>query len=428
MKGTIFIAALVAVVCLLSVFLAIITHYQGDYEETKCGLAPYGSVSSGFVGPADDGSVLCGDTALHRLMVNYISEREPHYLYCLKYRGRNDCYFNNEVFISFVRRVLALRVEQHKPLRTIQFGALDGWSNDPLYASIIAPHSPKMKRKSVNSSFVPSSLANWHAILVEPIFMHTLQESYSKIASWSDVNLNNIHLSEHAIVPEKSVGTDGKCMFYEVDQKELCPYKQKTWLRQAGGTSNQPLQIALGTDFEHCVTTIEVPCLSIATLMINSGVALVLDPETNTHCVPTGTGTGTQSADAARVDILVVDVEGSDGAIISAYLNELCPLLWPSVILYEDKVMRHNDLHNTNATRFPDDVVVSLEKAGYYVHLIGEDVIAYRVGYNINDLRHVPFPDDYKSVPWLHPFSTRSRVPQYYIPNPLQKDIPGIRP
>jgi hypothetical protein len=232
------------------------------------------------------------------------------------------------------------------------------------------------------------------------------------------VNPQYLHFSEHAIVPAKQVGVDGKCTFYEVEQKDLCPYKEKTWLKQAGGTNVEPLRLILGPDFNHCVNTIEVPCISPATLLRNSGLELVFDENTSTHCLKESVS----AADEARVDILVVDVEGSDGAVINAYLEELCPKLWPAVILYEDKVMRGSELHRSNTTTLADSVVENLEGRGYYVHIIGEDVIGFRVGYSIRDFKHMPYYDEFVDLPWLHPFSTRSLVPQYYVASPLRKD------
>lgn len=132
-------------------------------------------------------------------------------------------------------------------------------------------------------------------------------------------------------------------------------------------------------------------------------------------------------------DVFIIDTEGFDGNVIFMTLKELCPSLWPTIIIYEDKIMRtssrtDNVVHRasthaveneeeeieTDDTEEADNVIDFLEQHGYYVLLLGEDAIALRVGYSIDNMRHSLFdPPDlsmFRQKAWLHPRSSRTKV------------------
>lgn len=113
-------------------------------------------------------------------------------------------------------------------------------------------------------------------------------------------------------------------------------------------------------------------------------------------------------------DVFIIDAEGYDGNIIYMTLQELCPQLWPTIIIYEDKVLRRMHYPDNVITEEADSVIDFLEQHGYYVLLLGEDVIALRVGYSIDSMRHTLFdPPDlslFRQKAWLHPRSSRTMV------------------
>ena len=103
-------------------------------------------------------------------------------------------------------------------------------------------------------------------------------------------------------------------------------------------------------------------------------------------------------------------------------LKELCPEIWPSIILYEDKELRfasknYNNDNNMDDDEHPDtevadSVIDFLEQRGYYVLLFGDNAIALRVGYSIDAMRHSLYdPPDlsiFRQKAWLHPRSSRT--------------------
>jgi hypothetical protein len=120
-------------------------------------------------------------------------------------------------------------------------------------------------------------------------------------------------------------------------------------------------------------------------------------------------------------DVFIIDTEGFDGNVIYMTLKELCSSLWPSIIIYEDKVLRSKaqkdnrvvgDDEEEAHTEEADNVIDFLEQNGYYVLLLGEDAIALRVGYSIDAMRHSLFdPPDlsiFRQKAWLHPRSSRT--------------------
>ena len=126
-------------------------------------------------------------------------------------------------------------------------------------------------------------------------------------------------------------------------------------------------------------------------------------------------------------DILLLNGRGNENIIIYMTLRDLCSTLWPTIIIYEDKILRNSRSVSTIPgkilepvesgehvldTETADNVIDFLEQHGYYVLLVGENVVALRVGYSIDDMRHSLFdPPDlsiFRQKAWLHPRSSRS--------------------
>lgn len=80
---------------------------------------------------------------------------------------------------------------------------------------------------------------------------------------------------------------------------------------------------------------------------------------------------------AKNLDLLIVDAEGLDGEIITAFLK----LSRPQVLVYEHKIITEKE--NT--------VLISLlDNCGYIHRKIGDDILACRAGYGRNLLAQIP--------------------------------------
>lgn len=354
--------------------------------------------------------VPCGDRKLHEVMVNLVDQFETAYLTCLDpiLSEEPECEMNAiKPFRAVIRRLHKYTREMNEKFVTVQYGCLDGRSNDPIYGALM-----KIQPRY--------SLSNWEGILVEPAFMEKLKNTYQKFAVDYGLPLDQMHYAEGAINTPENIDSKGQCHFYKVVPGGDCPQK-KEWFSQISGLSEKGLRGFFKNNFEKCVEDNQIRCWTPAQLLGEHGFNIVRDPvakpvpftkgkmsksfEKNwrysgsTYCLDKSKPGGLQ-----KIDLLVVDVEGYDGDLVKATLNELCPELWPSVILYEDKVVRYNSgQRHHKSTVEADDIIEFLEDRGYYCMLNGEDVVALRVGYSVKDLVHTTPFEPIKSLTWFHP-------------------------
>ena len=326
-----------------------------------------------------------GDLQLHKLMVQYISESEPRYLRCMTSRHADQCPVGPFMFMDIMRRLLDYRVNRNEKLQTVQIGCFDGKSNDPIYEAFVRPH---VLPKRTFSSPKNITLSDWKAILVEPIFMNALKSTYKEIYNATDALPCHFHFSSSIITDSEDNIKNGECTFYDVAPKHKTNCTNaKDWLKQISGTKGDFIRKTLQNKFDDCVEVKQVKCLTLPQLFNEAGISITKSKDTSLYC---------SNDPLARVDMLVVDTEGTDGMIVVNYLKTMCKQLWPVLILYEDKVMRY---HNTVSA---DDTIRFLEKSGYYIQLTGEDALAYHVGYSVSDFRHIPYPELYPCT-WCHP-------------------------
>ena len=218
--------------------------------------------------------------------------------------------------------------------------------------------------------------------------MSALKKTYGEIYNATDAQPAHFHFSPSIITESEDNIKNGECTFYDVAPKHKtnCTNAQD-WIKQISGTKGDFIRKTLQTKFNDCVEVRQIKCLTIPLLLKEAGFNIQRVGDSGVFC----------TADAAaRVDMLVVDTEGTDGMIVINYLNSVCKQLWPPLILYEDKVMRYFN------TVTADDTIRFLERAGYYLQLTGEDALAFRIGYSVHDFRHVPYPDMYPCS-WCHP-------------------------
>lgn len=352
--------------------------------------------------------VPCGNKELHDVMVSLADQFETAYITCMDPELREE----PECGMSFLKPYRAVIRRLHKFTRdhdemfvTVQYGCLDGRSNDPLYGALIK-QPPQY------------SLSNWHGILVEPAFMDKLKLTYGSFAAINGVMLEQMKFAEGAINTPQNIDTEGMCHFYKVVPGGECPLK-KEWVSQISGLSENGLRGFFKQNFDQCVQDIRMRCWTPGQLLSEHGFNMIR----STAVSPFNFDKGSLSfgeektfyngdkycldksklGGFRKIDLLVVDVEGYDGDLVMSTLNELCPELWPAAILYEDKVMRYNSkVKHHDSTVEADNIIEFLESRGYYCMLNGEDVIAMRIGYAVKDLVHATQFRLHKNLTWFH--------------------------
>eukprot|EP00603_Paraphysomonas_imperforata_P005865 CAMPEP_0114424956 /NCGR_PEP_ID=MMETSP0103-20121206/6972_1 /TAXON_ID=37642 ORGANISM="Paraphysomonas imperforata, Strain PA2" /NCGR_SAMPLE_ID=MMETSP0103 /ASSEMBLY_ACC=CAM_ASM_000201 /LENGTH=389 /DNA_ID=CAMNT_0001593747 /DNA_START=189 /DNA_END=1358 /DNA_ORIENTATION=- len=367
-----------------------------------------GSTSSSKEALKNPTKVPCGDRELHNVMVNLAEQFETTYINCMdpNLTDEPECELSNlKPYRAVIRRLHKYTRDRNQKFVTVQYGCLDGKSNDPIYGALM-----KLEPRF--------DLKNWEGILVEPAFMDKLKKTYDMFSDTYGVDLEQMHYAEGAINTPENIDSQGKCHFYKVVPGGECPQK-KEWMTQISGLSEKGLKGFFKKNFEKCVQDIQMRCWTPGQLLAEHGFNMVRSTATaplsfnkvltagseeklysgDVHCLDK-----TKQGGLQKMDLLVVDVEGYDGELVMATLNELCPELWPHVILYEDKVVRYNSgVKHHKSTIEADNIIEFLENRGYYCMLNGEDVVAMRIGYSVKDLVHTSEFELQKSLKWFHP-------------------------
>ena len=416
------------VLCLQCCILFFLYHQSGHIHESVGNVnlrhTPLGPlqmrnmISSFALGSSSDDAkeklkhpdkVPCGDRELHNLMVNLAEQFETPYINCLDpvLSVEPECEYSAlKPFRAIIRRLHQYTREHNQKLVTVQYGCLDGKSNDPIYGAL-------MKQ-------VPRyNLTNWEGILVEPAFMEKLRKTYEMFSEKYGVLLSQMRFAEGAINTPENIDAEGKCHFYKVVPGGKCPAK-KEWMTQISGLSEKGLKGFFGKNFNKCVQDIQMTCWTPGQLLGEHGYNVVRSTAASQIHDDKGLIYGgnektlyngdrycldrTKVGGLQKIDLLVVDVEGYDGDLVKATLNELCPELWPPVILYEDKVVRYNSgVRHHGSTIEADEIIEFLENRGYYCMLNGEDVVALRIGYSVKDMVHTTEFQYHKNLSWFHP-------------------------
>ena len=271
------------------------------------------------------------------------------------------------------------RLQQGQPFVTVQIGAYDGYSNDPFSWAFFRGSPAPI------AAHAGGPMANWVGVLVEPLYTEQLQRTYEGYDAFG-VNMSQLKFVRSVISDRCQMNNRGDkyTKFFKVQySKDRCPF-DKPWLQQISGSNETLLRLEFRDKYADCVKELVLPCQSVADLL---GATLGVPSRARPLCClrPTDPGArvgrqqcGLSSRHSSAtvslpwIDVVVIDAEGSDGAVVNMLLSELCPTLWPAAIVFEDKVARYHGF-DANA------VLERLRSSGYYVMLVGEDAMALRI-------------------------------------------------
>jgi FkbM family methyltransferase len=214
--------------------------------------------------------------------------------------------------ISSPTKILTARLRGLERIYFVQIGSNDGMSGDPL--------RPLIEHDS-----------RFTGIFVEP-----QPDAFKRLVSLYRGTGRDLHF-ENAAVAEK----DGQRKLYFVDPAAAGQFPDLAgWSERVASLSYQHVVDHLGEAYRHLVVSMNVKCVSYRTLLA-------------THCLP-------------RVDLLHIDAEGHDAAILRTIDFDHCP---PRVILFESS---HMDW------RAKRDIYAFLADNGYRLLPVDLDTLAER--------------------------------------------------
>jgi len=252
-------------------------------------------------------------------------------------------------FDSIAHYLLRHAIVRNETLLTVQVGAMDGRSNDPMYAIFVKQQSDLF-----------SNLHHWLPVIIEPVpqnYEHLL-DTYTGIAEKQALGC--------AVPINAAVSYDvGKteCPFCRVNLAEDSPQVCKDlpdWMRlQIGTLDCEHSKRLFRNEFDQCIIQDPLPCSSISNLLKERFV-----PHNN-------------------VVILQVDIEGYEFILVPNFLQDVGEnSALPLVIHFETKVLLELDrtqpsAHGGNKSRL-GTVTEALTAKGYVLYDDGEDMLAIR--------------------------------------------------
>eukprot|EP00584_Thalassiosira_punctigera_P017870 CAMPEP_0172560970 /NCGR_PEP_ID=MMETSP1067-20121228/90991_1 /TAXON_ID=265564 ORGANISM="Thalassiosira punctigera, Strain Tpunct2005C2" /NCGR_SAMPLE_ID=MMETSP1067 /ASSEMBLY_ACC=CAM_ASM_000444 /LENGTH=295 /DNA_ID=CAMNT_0013350901 /DNA_START=99 /DNA_END=986 /DNA_ORIENTATION=+ len=255
-------------------------------------------------------------------------------------------------FASIGQHLLHLAIQRNETLVTLQVGAMDGKSNDPMYEMFVEEGKQFMYSRE---SF--SSLVNWLPVMIEPVPVNYagMVDTYVDIAKSKGLGCA---VPIHAAVSYD--GTKTECPFCRVNTADDAPQRCREipdWMRlQIGTLDCEHSYRFFNKDFDLCVLQDPLPCSSIDNLLRKKNVS----PE--------------------HVAMLQVDIEGYEYVLIDGFLKEVPDESLPPIIHFEHKVMRDQDKQNhLNISSRLEVVSSMLTERGYTFHDEGEDYLAIRL-------------------------------------------------
>lgn len=255
-------------------------------------------------------------------------------------------------FRSIGRYLLSHAIQYQKTLLTVQIGAMDGKSNDPLYEMFVTRKEWDLRR-----SVAFPDLSNWLPILLEPV-----PQNYEKLVkTYQDITEQ--HGLKCALPMNAAISYDSNvtsCAFcrYNLspDAPEECSHAD--WMKTQIGTldCSYSRRFFGARIFEKCILKDPLPCGPVKKLMYDRAPYM---PE-NT-----------------LVAMVQIDVEAYEYILLEGLLHDLDPL--PPVIHFENKVMKNLDRKKPlesgeNRLQMAFD---SLTKVGYQIYEEGEDTLAF---------------------------------------------------
>ena len=332
------------------------------------------------------------------------------YFYTFNCPLKESCKFG-----SLGQHLLHAAIQQNKTLLTVQIGAMDGYSNDPMHGmfvkqSVLNPGArnntlgpPKpMFRNHVHRNTDAFNLQHWLPVLFEPVprNFETLKHTYNLLqnkkqdglgcavpihaaVSYDGMTADDLydkHNNKNETASSSSSGSSpssalavadgggpGECRFCrfntDVDAPDACK-KQPDWMKyQLGSMDCEAHKKFHKQDFDLCILQTPLPCGTLLQLL------------------------ATIRLQTAPIAILQIDIEGMEYLLLEGLLEETPEQLLPPVIHYEHKVMKARDTNtNTGGTNYKianfsryNHTKSMLQSKGYALHDQGEDYLAVRV-------------------------------------------------
>lgn len=261
-------------------------------------------------------------------------------------------------FASVGQHLLHLAAHRNETLLSVQVGAMDGKSNDPLYEMFI-----DQRAKFLLGMEEAFSIGHWLPVLIEPVPQNyeNMMKTYAKVAR--DQGLG-CAVPIHAAVSYD--GSKTECAFCRVNTAEDAPQRcreKPDWMRlQLGTLDCAHSRMFFNEDFDLCVLQDPLPCSSVGGLLRRKNVKL------------------------ENIAMLQIDIEGYEYVLIEGFMKEVTDASLPPIIHFEHKVMRKLDMKaHSNITSRLDGVMDLLTGRGYVLYDEGEDYLAVR----LSDTRHI---------------------------------------
>ena len=261
-------------------------------------------------------------------------------------------------FASIGQNLLHHAIQRNETLLTVQVGAMDGVSNDPMYKMFV--QEKPIQYVSSWRSF--ASLNNWLPVMIEPVPINyeALIETYADIATERGLGCA---VPIHAAVSYDATKTS--CPFCRVNTSDNAPDVCKSmpdWKRlQLGTLDCEESKHYFKKRFDLCVVQDPVPCTSIVNLLRERNIS-------NTD----------------NIAILQVDIEGYEYILLEGFFKEIADESLPPIIHFEHKTMMHWDkkrpLEGEDSSRL-GSVTELLTGRGYVLINVGEDYLAIRIVY-----------------------------------------------
>jgi len=273
-------------------------------------------------------------------------------------------------FASIGQHLLHIAMERNQTLLTVQVGAMDGRSNDPMYNMFVETRGfnyvisrrPRWGELPPGGSDSPfPDLRNWLPVMIEPVPQNydDMKQTYLVIAN--DKGLACAVPIHAAVSYEDSNKTSCSfCRFNTADDAPATCKGKPDWVKLQLGTldcehSNTPYK-----KNSECIVNDTLPCNSLVTLLSD-------------NFVPT-----------EHIAMLQIDIEGYEYILLDGMLKEMPDESLPPVIHFEKKVMHHQDkMHPLrNRTSRLDHTKELLSSRGYHLFDEAEDYLALRLDSN----------------------------------------------
>jgi len=266
-------------------------------------------------------------------------------------------------FASIGQHLLHIAMKRNQTLLTVQVGAMDGRSNDPMYGMFVETRG-KNYVQARNGDIAPGrdspfpDLRNWLPVMIEPVPKNyeDMKETYLGIAS--DRGLACAVPIHAAVSYDSTKTTCPFCRFNTADDAPPSCKGQPDWMKfQIATLDCEHSKRFFNKDFDLCILQDPLPCNSLEKLLSD-------------HFVP-----------AEHIAMLQIDIEGYEYILLDGMFKEIPDESLPPVIHFEHKVMKDQDMTHplVNRTSRVDHTKELLSSRGYHFYDEGEDYLALRL-------------------------------------------------